>query len=197
MTRTLTIQTAHGSLHNLFERPDETHGLVLLIRTHHAPIDTSIAAELVGRGYAVLRCELLTTQEAQFADATLNVPRLSQRLIDILDLIRRDGDMLDLPLTLLASGDSSPATIRAAAQRDNQVKVVACHGGLIDRAGLQALHLLAAPLLMLFDVDDEIGPTAFQRAASHLDCQYASKVLEVGENPLQAVVDWIRRHSPA
>lgn len=197
MTRTLTIQAPHGSLHNLFERPDEAHGLILLIRPHHAPIDTTITAALVNRGYAVLRCELLTSQEAQFADATQNVPRLSQRLIEILDLIRRDGDMLDLPLTLLASGDSSPAAIRAAAQRDSQVKVVACHGGLIDRAGLQALHLLAAPLLMLFDADDEFGPTAFQRAASHLACPHAAKVLAPGEDLLPAVVDWIRLHSTA
>jgi hypothetical protein len=72
--------------------------------------------------FAVLTMELLTSQEAQFVDATQNVPRLTQRLLDLLDLIRQDGDMQDLPLAIFATGDSCPAAVRVAAQRDTQVK---------------------------------------------------------------------------
>ena len=194
MNRTLAIHTPHGSLHGHLELPDNPKGLILLARAHHAPVDAFITANLATRGYAILSMELLTVQEAQFADATQNVPRLNQRLLEILDLIRHDGDMQDLPLAIFASGDATPAAIRAAAQRDTQVKVVAGHGGIIDRAGLEGLKYLVSPLMMLFDTDDSIGQTAYQRAASHLNCIHEMHVLNAGEDPVMRVAAWFSLH---
>jgi len=194
MNRSLSIHTPHGTLHGQLEIPENAHGLILLARSHHAAVDTAIAANLAARGYAILAMELLSTQEAQFADATQNVPRLAQRLLDVLDLIRHDGDMQDLPLAIFATGDSAPAAIRAAAQRDTQVRALACHGGLIDRAGLQALSLLVAPLLMLFDAEDEFGKTAYQRAASHLEAVHEMHVLDIAEDPVMRVAAWFSLH---
>lgn len=196
INRNITIQTPHGPLHGLLERPDEARGLILLARAHHAPIDPLIAENLSRRGYAVFCNELLSSQEAQFADATQNVPRLAQRLLDMLDLVRHDGDMQDLPLAIFASGDTTPAAIRAAAQRDTQVRALACHGGIIDRAGLQALELLVAPLLMLSDADDEFAPVAFRRASSHLSCPHELQSLAGGEDPLLRVAAWLDLHLP-
>ncbi|MFZ2267062.1 MAG: hypothetical protein WAV95_05745 [Azonexus sp.] len=194
MNRTITIQTPHGPLHGQLEYSDEPHGLVLLARAHHVPVDAIMAASLASRGYAIFSVELLSSQETHFADATQNVPRLAQRLIDILDLIRHDGDMQNLPLAIFASGDTTPAAIRAAAQRDTQVKALACHGGIVDRAGRQALELLAAPLLMLFDATDEIAPAAFRRAADHLGASHEMHILDIGEDPVIRVAAWLALH---
>jgi len=193
MIRSLSIHTPHGLLHGQLELPDTPRGLILLARAHHAPIDGSLAASLAGRGFATLNMELLSSQEAQFVDATQNVPKLSQRLLEILDLIRSDGDMESLPLAMLSSGDATPAAIRAAAQRDAQVKVLACHGGLIDRAGLQSLKLLVAPLLMLFDADDAIGQTAYQRAKSYLGGAHDMHTLKPVEDPVSPASAWFLR----
>lgn len=194
MNRSLAIQTPHGALHGHLELPENPKGLILLARAHHAPVDASIAATLAARGYAILSMELLTAQEAQFVDATQNVPRLSQRLLDILKLISEDGDIQELPLAIFASGDATPAAIRTAAQRDAQVKVLAGHGGIIDRAGLQGLKLLAAPLLMLFDADDDSGQIAFKRAAPHLNVVHESQVLMPAEDPINRVAIWFSLH---
>lgn len=194
MNRRLSIQTPHGLLHGQLELPERPRGLVLFARSHHAAVDAVIAANLAARGYAILSMELLTAQEAHFADATQNVPRLAQRLIDTLDLIRNDGDMEDLPLVVYAVGDAAPAALRVAAQRDAQVKVLACHGGLVDRAGLQALNLLSAPLLMLFDGDDNLALAAFQRAARHLGGAHEVHVLDPGEDPVLRVAAWFGLH---
>lgn len=194
MNRHITLQTPHGSLHGQLERPDFPRGLILVARSHHVPVDALTTASLAAQGYAVFVMELLSAHELQFADATQNVPRLALRLIDILDMIRNDGDMQDLPLGIFASGDIAPAAIRAAAQRDAQVKAVVCHGGLIDRSGAQALDLLVAPLLMLFDSDDSIGEMAYQRATSHLRCVHEKQVLKVGEDPAAGVAAWFTRH---
>jgi hypothetical protein len=75
MNRSLSIHTPHGTLHGRLDIPDNPHGLVLLARSHHAAVDSVIAANFVARDFAVLTMELLTSQEAQFVDATQNVPR--------------------------------------------------------------------------------------------------------------------------
>ena len=196
MNRSLTIDTRHGHLFGQLELPDTPCGLVLLARAHHAPDDIAIAAQLVEQNFAVLIMELLTSQEAQFVDATQNVPRLTQRLLDMLDLIRRDGDMENLPLLILANGDTSPAAIRASAQRDTQVKALALHGGLIDRAGREALNLLTAPSLFVYSPEDEAGQIAYQRAETYLNCLHQQHRLAPAEDPLRPIIGWFLTFFP-
>ena len=190
MNRFITQQTPHGSLHGQLDLPDNPRGLVVVARAHHAAEDAAISSSFAEFGCATLSMELLTAHEVQFADATQNVPRLTQRLIDILDLARNDGDMEKLPLAIYTSGDVAPAAICAAAQRDTLVRAVACHGGLIDRAGVQALDLLVAPLLMLFDANDLAGQTACQRATRHLICTHTTQVLDIGDDPAAPAANW-------
>lgn len=194
MIRHIALQTQQGSLHGRLGLPEHPRGLILIVRAHRLDEDHLTAAEFEARGYATLSIDLLTTQELQFVDATQNVPRLAQRLLDVLDLIRNDGDMQTLPLGLFANGDTAPAAIRCAAQRDIQVKALACHGGLIDRSGVQSLELMVAPLLMLFDHDDELAPAAFQRAARHLGGTHETHRLAPLDKPLPAVASWFARH---
>lgn len=196
MNRYITQQTPHGSLHGQLELPEEPRGLILIARAHHAAQDAAISSCFVEFGFATFTMELLTAQEMQFADATQNVPRLTQRLIDLLDMIRLDGDMEKLPLAIFTTGDVAPAAIRSAAQRDTQVKAVACHGGLIDRAGGQALDLLMAPLLMLFNTDDQAAKAAYQRATSHLACLHEMQTINIGEDPATPAAVWFLRHLP-
>ncbi|MGB4063233.1 MAG: hypothetical protein WBK19_05370 [Azonexus sp.] len=194
MNRFITLQTPHGSLHGQLNLPDNPRGLVVIARAHHAAEDAAISSSFAEFGCATLTMELLTAQEVQFPDATQNVPRLTQRLIDILDMTRKDGDMEALPLAIFTSGDVAPAAIRAAAQRDRLVRAVACHGGLIDRAGAQALDLLVAPLLLLLETDDLVGKTAYQRATSHLGGGHAMQLVKIGEDPAALAATWFLGH---
>ena len=195
MIRDITLHLPHGPLHGQFCAPETPRGLVLIVRAHHTPADAALAEQFANQGYATLTVELLSLQEAQFADATQNVPRLATRLLDFLDLARQDGDMQSLPLYLMASGDTTPAAIRAAAQRDTQIWALACHGGIVDRAGLQALQLLVAPLVMLFDADDELGPQAFTRASRHFCCPHEMHRLEQGGSDGHTILcEWFAHH---
>ncbi len=194
MIRHIALHIPHGSLHGQLDIPEHPRGLILIARAHRIPEDELTMAGLEARGYAIFVMDLLTAQELQFADATQNVPRLTQRLLDILDLIRQDGDMQDLPFGIYANGDTAPAAIRCAAQRDIQVKAIACHGGLIDRAGLQSLQLMVAPLLMIFEHDDSLALAAYQRAAAHLGGRHEKQVLGQGDSPLPTVATWFAQH---
>lgn len=194
MIRHIVLHTPHGSLHGQLDLPESPKGLILVARSHRVPEDDALLACLAGRGFAILGMDLLTAHELQFADATQNVPRLAQRLLDVLDLIRNDGDMQNLALGIHARGDTSPAAIRCAAQRDIQIRVAVCHGGLIDRAGLQALELLTAPLLMLVEHDDAPASAAYQRAASHLGGKHQLHILAAGDRPLTEVSRWFAEY---
>jgi hypothetical protein len=196
INRSITIQTPSGPLHGQLERPEDARGLILIARAHHAPADDEYAATLTQYGFATLTIELLSAHEIQFPDATQNIPRLSQRLLDLLDLTRHDHDMFDLPLAIFANGETSPATIRAGAQRDMQVKALVCHGGMIDRAGLQSLKLLSSPLLSLFDTDDAQGINNYARAQGHLACRHQTHTLEPFENPAEIAAKWFLHNLP-
>ncbi|MDD2884868.1 MAG: hypothetical protein PHT48_07505 [Dechloromonas sp.] len=188
--RDLSLHTPHGALYGHLRLPTNARGLIALLRCHQHAVDSLRMENLATHGLAVLSMDLLTSQELQFSDATQNVPRLTQRILDILALIAHDDDMNRLRLILWAHGEASPAAIRAATQRDTQVNALICQGGLIDKAGLQGLKFLAAPLLMLLD-DDPMTQAAFERAASHLpDCL----AREIGDE--ESIAPFIIRHLP-
>lgn len=195
MIRNLTIQTPHGPLHGQMTLPAETTcATILLARSHHSPMDSVIAEHLAAHNYAILTMDLLTSLENQFVDATQNVPRLTQRLIDLLDLARRDYELAELPFGIFATGDASPAAIRAAAQRDIQIRAVVCHGGLIDRAGKQALEFMTAPLLMLGDLADEPVKTAYEHARPHLTTTHEFHELGPAEDPIAQATAWFSHY---
>ena len=192
MQRNLSLTLAHGTLIGQLAMVDWPRGLILLARVQHSQLDVATAEAFGHQGFAVLRMELLTHQEMQFLDASGNVPRLTHRLLDVLDLIRIDGDMQPLPLVIHAQGDTTPAALRAAAQRDTQVKALGCHGGLLDRAGLQALELLAAPLLLQLDAHDELGRAAWERARPHLAGPHQLAIVAPGADAVTAAAQWFR-----
>lgn len=195
MNRHLNIQTSHGTLLGHLALPDYPRGLVLLARTQPLAVDDPLASSLFNRGHGVLGMELISERERHFVDITLDVSRLARRMTDMLDLIRRDADIQHLPLAIHATGDVTPAAIRVAALRDTQVSAVAAHGGLVDRAGLQALEMLAAPLLMLVNQDDQGALTSWQRAQSHFTCLTEMHSLPAGEDQGERVSAWFARHA--
>lgn len=190
MHREFNFHTPHGPLHGHLLMPQPAQGLILLAQLRPTPLDMAINANLGSRHWAILSMGMLTPQEEHYPDTMHNVPLLTQRLLDALDMLRRDGDTEELPIGLFASAHVAPAAVRAAARRDQQVRALACHGGLIDLAGLQHLDLLVAPLLMLVDPDDTVSAASFQRATAHLKAPHELHCLEPGENPAGRIAGW-------
>lgn len=195
MNRSLALHTAsHGPLYGHLVFNADARALVLLIRSHLTAVDTPTAEKLADQGYAVFAMDLLTTQESQFPDATQNVPKLTQRLIEVLDFARRDPNLEMMPVGIFSTGDTSPAAIRAAAQRDTQIKALACHGGMIDRAGKQSLELLRAPVLVLSDPEDTLSSASYEHASPYLHVPHELRSLNPAEGPVTQVAAWFSMH---
>jgi hypothetical protein len=194
MKRRLVLSTPHGDLYGDLELPPTPRALVLIARIRHITDNDVIAASLLECDCAILNMELLSAHELQFVDATQNIPRLTQRLLAILDLVRDDGDTGDLPLALLTADDVTPAAIRVAARRDMQVRALVCRGGLVDRAGLHALKFLTTPLLMLFADNDDLGRAAFDRVRPYLTVARESRTLAADADASPVITDWVENY---
>lgn len=168
ITRHLSLPTPQGKLSALLTRPEAARALILMAQTGPHPAHPLVAATLAARNFAILAVDLLTEQETRFHEHQEDVALHAGRLIATLDFIRHDGDTENLMVGLYTSDHASPAAIRAAAQRDATIRAVVVCGGLIDRAGLQYLEALVAPLLVLVDPEDEATRTASERAFKHL-----------------------------
>lgn len=191
--RDLALITPHGSLHGQLLLPAAPRALVLMLSTHHTPGDAVALQAWTEHGYAALGMELLTLREIQFADASQNIPRLTERALQILDLIRRDAELQALPLHVFAHGNAIPAAIRAAARRDSQIRRLICHGGRPDQAGREALELLNAPTCALLDAGDEATTQAWQRAATYLSEACTILTLRPGDDPVALACDWLAK----
>jgi len=205
------VATLHGEL----LRPPAARALILRLAACEAPAtiaDTAsnatsdalaghLDARLHASGCATLAIDLLESGECRFADADRHLPHLCERLLALLAWLQRqyDADALPpLPVGLLAAGTMAPAAVRAAAVRDRLVGALVCHGGLIDLAGLQYLHALRAPLLLLCDAEDRTSAANFDHARSHLAGIAEKRILPAGaaapDALADATVDWFFRH---
>ena len=191
LPRLFSLPLAHASLHGQLLRPAAACNLLVIAKPHRIAINDPLAHYFVQAGYAVLATELLTEREAAYAEAAQDTARLTSRLLQLLALIQEDADTRDLNLILLASDDVSPAAVRAAARRDTQVAAVVACGGLVDRAGLEALNLLRAPLLFLYSGENVYADKAWQRAQRHLSCPHDSQRLSAGADAAPLIAGWL------
>jgi hypothetical protein len=161
--------------------PPGAAGLIVLAHAGLSPAshDETLAIILQHRGFATLTLDLLPHKEERFADVHNNVSLLAKRLLEGLNLIKRqmlNEEIPALPLGLCAAGYASPAIVRVAAQRDHDIVAIACRGGLIDRAGMLYLRSLSSPLLLLVGETNTTLIASSQRAMHEVAC---NKVLEV------------------
>ncbi len=190
------LHTPHGTLYGQLELPEAARNLVFLARSHHTAVDAGISEELARLGHAVFSMDLLTAQESSFPDATQNVPKLTQRLLEVIDFALRNPDLEGLPVGLFAFGDTAPAAIRVAAQRDLLIKAVVLHGGMIDRAGKQSLQLLLAPLLILLEAEDEARLQSCQRAVQYLPANHRTAYVEIPGDSMRLAAEWFEQKMP-
>lgn len=178
----IVIHTEHGPLHGQLTLAAEACGLIILAHAGISPEshDDALAAVLQQQGFATLTLDLLPLKEERFADPHHNTPLLARRLLDGLDLLKRQmqNEMLPtLPLGLCAAGHASPAIVRVAALRDHDIAALVCRGGLIDLAGMLYLRSLASPLLVLIGEQDQTLITSNQRALKEVSCTKALTII--------------------
>ncbi len=136
--------------------PPEALGIVVFAHgsgsSRHSPRNQYVARTLEQRNLATLLIDLLTPQEEVIDDRTaqyrFDIPMLADRLVAIIDWLRRKSETAELPIGVFGASTGGGAALLAAAARPNDVAAVVSRGGRPDLAGA-ALSSVTAPTLLI------------------------------------------------
>lgn len=192
--RSLVIETTHGHLHGHLTRPEYARSMILIARggDPHGP-QAHLASSLLEHRHAVLELDFLTSQEMHYPDMAHNVHLLAPRFLKALEFLGRDGDSEGLPIGIFAAGGMAAAALRAAAQRDADVRALVLYQGMIDHAGREYLEVLQAPTLVLIANDDEVLSAATQRALLHIHSAHELRYADP-QTLAAAATEWFERY---
>ncbi|MBI2307661.1 MAG: hypothetical protein HYU78_10200 [Rhodocyclales bacterium] len=199
----LAVHLPELTLHGDLALPDAARAYLVFVSTCAGSGAAAFAAPLQQAGFATLQIDLLQSEECRFADAGGHLPLLAKRLLAVIGQLHQQIglDVIPaLPVGLVASGQATPAAVRVAAQRDQDIRALVCHGGLIDLAGLQYLKVLQAPLLFVADPGDTPAVDNARRAQPHLPGICKVEVLPEADALARAErlaalsIDWFHSH---
>jgi dienelactone hydrolase len=155
--------------------PGNAGGLVLFAHgsgsSRHSPRNQFVARVLEQRGLGTLLIDLLTPEEEAVDERTaqwrFDIGLLADRLVAIIDWLRRQPATARLPIGLFGASTGGGAALVAAALRPRNVAAVVSRGGRPDLAGA-ALARVTAPTLLIVGSLDTPVITMNQEAMSHM-----------------------------
>ena len=134
--------------------PPNPHGIVVFAHgsgsSRYSPRNRSVAGRLQQHGFATLLIDLLTDREDALDERSgefrFDIPMLADRLVAIVDWVRRQPETAALPVGLFGASTGGGAALVAAARVD--IAAVVSRGGRPDLAG-PALPRVTAPTLLI------------------------------------------------
>ncbi|WP_341679091.1 alpha/beta hydrolase [Niveibacterium sp. SC-1] len=179
-----------------------------------SPIASSESREFVSArvlqdaDYATLLVNGLTGyEEKRDPDARYNVPKLTDRLLAVLDWVSHQPHLDHLPICLHGTNTAAAAILKAAARATEPPFALVSRGGRPDLAGAEPLRQNHIPLLIITggSRDDTRGPA--NNAMSLLGGERASieiptaseLFVEPGtlDQASRAALEWFERWRPA
>lgn len=158
--------------------PERARGLVLFVHgsgsSRHSPRNRMVAMDLAKINFATLLFDLLSAEEEaidlQTAQLRFNIPLLARRVLEVIDWIRRQPELRELPIGLFGASTGAAAALVAAAHRPRDIAAVVSRGGRPDLANA-ALTRVRAPTLMIVGGNDLEVVELNEQAMSHMSCE--------------------------
>ena len=170
----LSIPVREHVIHGDLALPLDARGAVIFAHgsgsSRHSPRNQYVAKVLQQAGFATLLVDLLTQQEEQIDQQTLeyrfNIGLLAERLVGATDWLFKDHNFSHLRLGYFGASTGAAAALIAASLRPNVVDVVVSRGGRPDLAGGALIRVVAPTLLIVGELDYEVILLNRQAAAS-------------------------------
>jgi len=148
------------SLEGDLQRPPRAKGLVVFVHgsgsSRRSVRNRYVAGVLQHRGFATLLFDLLSVDEDKAGSERFDIDKLSRRLDAVLQSIRMDDALRDLPIGLFGASTGAAAALVAAARRED-IGAVVSRGGRPDLAGSAMLPQVRAPVLLIVGgADDQV-----------------------------------------
>jgi dienelactone hydrolase len=209
--RTLKLPVSDAELAADLLLPADAIGLVVFAHgsgsSRLSPRNLQVARYFNELGLATLLFDLLTAAEERVdrlsAEYRFDIPRLSQRLVGVIDWLAGNAELGALRIGLFGASTGAAAALIAAAQRPQAVHAVVSRGGRSDLAGA-ALAKVAAPTLQIVGGADLPVLRMNREVSQQLQCEQRLAVVpgatHLFEEPdaLEQVAmlagDWFCRH---
>lgn len=210
-SRSMTFSLASVNLHGELSLPAQAQGLVVFVHgsgsSRFSPRNQSVARYFNRRGLATLLFDLLGEEEQRIDDVTrefrFDIPMLTQRLEQVIDLIVRDEKVAPLAIGLFGASTGAAAALIAATGRPALVRAVVSRGGRVDLAD-EDLPQVQAPTLMIVGGEDDEVLALNRRSSRLLSCEQQLSVVpgathlfeETGTlgQVAELAADWFLRH---
>jgi pimeloyl-ACP methyl ester carboxylesterase len=180
----LKIRAAGVELNGDLTRPENAKGLVIFAHgsgSSRFSTRNQFVAEILNQaGLATLLFDLLTADEETVDAVTreyrFDIPRLSERLIEVVDWVAEDASVAALPLGLFGASTGAAAALIAAAERPHRVVAVVSRGGRPDLAE-GYLGRVEAPTLLIVGGFDTTVIELNEKAAAQMACVYQLQIV--------------------
>lgn len=160
--------------------PDSPKGLVIFSHgsgsSRFSPRNNYVARLLQQNGMATLLFDLLTRSEDLIYENRFDIDKLTQRLIETTQWVRRQNGVQDLAIGYFGASTGAASALRAAAFFGNEIQAVVSRGGRPDLA-LEELHRVEAPTLLLVGSFDTEVIRLNQKAYDNLQCQKKIEII--------------------
>jgi dienelactone hydrolase len=211
VSRILKLPVADAELTADLLLPADAIGLVVFAHgsgsSRLSPRNLQVAHYFNDLGLATLLFDLLTAQEERVdrlsAEYRFDIPRLSQRLVGVVDWLTGNADFAALRIGLFGASTGAAAALITAAQRPQAVHAVVSRGGRSDLAGEALAGVRAATLQIVGGADPQVVRLN-REAAQKLRCEQQLAVVprathlfeETGTLEQVALLagDWFCRH---
>jgi putative phosphoribosyl transferase len=194
--------------------PSEPKGLVLFAHgsgsSRHSPRNQYVAQSLERRNLATLLMDLLTPEEERIDNRTagyrFDIPMLAERLVTIVDWLRRQKVTSALPIGLFGASTGGGAALMAAAERPDEIGAIVSRGGRPDLAGAALAKVTSPTLLIVGGLDTaviQMNRDAMNQMRGETSLEIVGGATHLFEEPgtLDRVADlageWFTRYFPS
>ena len=161
-TRTVRVPIGAQELTGDLALPANARGLVVFAHgsgsSRFSPRNRRVAERLQRNGLATLLFDLLTEREDELDERSgelrFDIPMLADRLVAIVEWLRRLPETAALPIGLFGASTGGGAALAAAARID--IAAVVSRGGRPDLAGAALPHVTAPTLLIVGGSDTPV-----------------------------------------
>ena len=161
--------------------PEKAVGIVMFAHgsgsSRHSPRNKMVAEELNKAGHATLLFDLLTREEDIDPEARFDIELLSERLVQVAEFIRSNGETKGLKIGFFGASTGAAAALKAAAVLKQKVSAVVSRGGRPDLAGA-SLPLVTAPTLLIVGGIDLAVIPLNESAFAELGCEKKLEIVE-------------------
>lgn len=200
-----------SNLHGDLQVPSDALGLVIFVHgsgsSRFSPRNRYVANELNKHGLATLLLDLLTQEEQEIDDQTMqirfDISLLGSRTTQVANWALRQPELSHLPIGLFGASTGAAAALIAAAVMPDRIAAVVSRGGRAD-LGESALDIVKAPTLLIVGGDDDVVLGLNEKAMKRMRCATELHVVpgathlfeEAGalEEVARVAADWFVKH---